>query len=79
MVFITTIASLKLAFTKGKPILFIDYIKGYWKAKREKKNMLVTQEQASIFRKYRWQKNERKIILLVNKNIRLFSNFLLNN
>lgn len=59
--FITTIASLKLALRKGKPILFIDYIKGYWKAKREKKNMLVTQEQAQFVRKYRWQKMKEKL------------------
>lgn len=59
--FITTIASLKLALRKGKPILFIDYIKGYWKAKREKKNLLVTPEQAQFIRKYRWKKMKEKL------------------
>ena len=36
--FITAVASLKLAMRKGKPLLFIDYIKGFWKAKSENKN-----------------------------------------
>ncbi|WP_291275174.1 glycosyltransferase family 2 protein [Flavobacterium sp.] len=59
--FITVIASLKLALRKGKPLLFIDYIKGYWKAKRENKKMLVTPEQAQFVRKYRWQKMKEKL------------------
>lgn len=60
--FITSVASLKLALRKGKPLLFLDYIKGFWKAKRENKNMLVTPEQAKFVRKYRWQKMKKKII-----------------
>ena len=38
--FITAVASFKLAMRKGKPLLFIDYIKGFWKAKSENKTML---------------------------------------
>ena len=38
---ITAIASLKLAMRKGKPLLFIDYINGFWKAKSAKKPLLV--------------------------------------
>ena len=57
---ITAIASLKLAMRKGKPLLFLDYIKGFWKAKRENKTMLVTPEQAKFVRKYRWQKMKGK-------------------
>jgi copper chaperone CopZ len=34
---ITFLASLKLAFKKKKPLLFIDYLKGFFKAKKEKK------------------------------------------
>lgn len=58
---ITAIASLKLALRKGKPLLFIDYIKGFWKAKSNKKQLLVTEEQAKFIRNYRWEKMKEKI------------------
>jgi glycosyltransferase involved in cell wall biosynthesis len=58
---ITTIASLKLALRKGKPLLFMDYIQGFWKAKSAKTPMLVTHEQAKFIRKYRWGKMKEKI------------------
>jgi glycosyltransferase involved in cell wall biosynthesis len=58
---ITTIASLKLAMRKGKPLLFADYIKGFWKAKSAKKPLLVTEEQARFIRKYRWKKMKEKL------------------
>jgi glycosyltransferase involved in cell wall biosynthesis len=59
---ITTIASLKLAMRKGKPLLFADYIKGFWKAKSAKKPLLVTEEQARFIRKYRWKKMKDKLM-----------------
>lgn len=59
--FITSIASLKLAMRKGKPLLFIDYIKGFWKAKWSKKPLLVTNEQAKFIRNYRWKKMKEKL------------------
>lgn len=59
--YITAIASLKLAMRKGKPLLFLDYMKGFWKAKRENKTMLVTSEQARFVRKYRWKKIKEKL------------------
>lgn len=59
--FITAIASLKLAMRKGKPLLFIDYIKGFWKAKSAKKPLLVTNEQAKFIRNYRWKKMKEKL------------------
>ncbi|MFM1754135.1 MAG: hypothetical protein RLZZ236_1074 [Bacteroidota bacterium] len=58
---ITAIASLKLALRKGKPFLFIDYLVGYWKAKLNKKPLLVTAEQAQFIRKYRLQKMKNKL------------------
>jgi glycosyltransferase involved in cell wall biosynthesis len=58
---ITAIASLKLALRKGKPLLFIDYIKGFWKAKKDKKPLLVTHEQAKFIRQYRWEKMKTKL------------------
>jgi len=57
---ITTIASLKLAFRKKQPILFFDYIKGFFKAKFSKKELLVTKEQAQFIRRYRWIKMKEK-------------------
>ena len=58
---ITAIASAKLAMMKKKPLLFIDYIKGFWKAKSANKELLVTAEQAKFIRKYRWQKMKEKL------------------
>lgn len=50
---ITAIASLKLALLKKKPLLFFDYIQGFWKAKRTKKPLLVNSKQGKFIRKYR--------------------------
>jgi glycosyltransferase involved in cell wall biosynthesis len=58
---ITTIASAKLAMMKRKPLLFFDYVEGYWKAKSGKKPLLVTEEQAKFIRKYRLQKMKEKL------------------
>jgi glycosyltransferase involved in cell wall biosynthesis len=60
--FITAIASVKLAMMKKKPLLFLDYIQGFWKAKLGKKQMLVNPEQAKFIRKYRLQKMKEKLI-----------------
>lgn len=59
--FITAIASAKLAMMKKKPLLFVDYMKGFWKAKLAKKPLLVTDEQAQFIRKYRWKKMKSKL------------------
>jgi glycosyltransferase involved in cell wall biosynthesis len=59
--FITAIASAKLAMMKKKPLLFLDYIQGFWKAKSAKKPMLVNPEQAKFIRKYRLQKIKEKL------------------
>ncbi len=58
---ITAIASAKLAMMKKKPLLFFDYIKGFWKAKFAKKPMLVTNEQAKFIKKYRIDKMKAKL------------------
>ena len=58
---ITIIASLKLAMRKGKPLLFLDYIKGFWNAKLAKKTLLVTNEQAQFIKNYRWKKIKEKL------------------
>jgi glycosyltransferase involved in cell wall biosynthesis len=59
--FITSIASFKLAFLKGKPLLFLDYLQGYWKAKTNQNPLLVTKEQAKFIRNYRWKKMKEKL------------------
>lgn len=61
---ITAIASAKLAMMKRKPLLFFDYIKGFWKAKLEKKPLLVTAEQASFIKSYRLKKMKEKLFSL---------------
>jgi len=58
---ITTIAGAKLAMRKKKPLLFIDYINGFLKAKAEHRPLLVTNEQAKFIRKYRWKKIQQKL------------------
>jgi glycosyltransferase involved in cell wall biosynthesis len=58
---ITTIAGAKLAMRKKKPLLFIDYINGFLKAKAEKRPLLVTGEQAKFIQSYRWKKMKEKI------------------
>jgi glycosyltransferase involved in cell wall biosynthesis len=58
---ITAIAALKLAQRKQKPLLFWDYLRGYWKAQKAQKPMLVTPEQAHFIRRYRWQKMRSKL------------------
>jgi glycosyltransferase involved in cell wall biosynthesis len=59
---ITAIASVKLAMMKKKPLLFLDYIKGFWKAKKAKTPLLVTKEQAHFIRNYRLQKMKQKLL-----------------
>ena len=59
---ITAIASAKLAMMKRKPLLFLDYIQGFWKAQSAKKPLLVTEEQARFIRSYRLQKMKGKIL-----------------
>ena len=58
---ITAIASAKLAIMKRKPLLFLDYIQGFWKAKLSKKPLLVSDEQAKFIRNYRWNKMKEKL------------------
>ena len=58
---ITAIASLKLALRKKKPLLFIDYLKGFWKAKTSNSSLLVTDEQAKFIKNYRWKKMKGKL------------------
>ena len=58
---ITFIASAKLAMMKKMPLLFIDYLNGYWKAKWANKPLLVTEEQAKFIKNYRIKKMKQKL------------------
>ncbi|WP_298151642.1 glycosyltransferase family 2 protein [Flavobacterium sp.] len=58
---ITAIASAKLAVMKKKPLLFVDYIMGFMKAKTARKPLLVTPEQARFIRGYRLDKMRQKL------------------
>ena len=58
---ITAIAGAKLAMRKKKPLLFVDYIKGFLRAKADKKPLLVTNAQAKFIRAYRWKKMKEKL------------------
>lgn len=60
--FITAIASAKLAMMKRKPLLFFDYLTGFLKAKSANKPLLVTLEQAKFIRSYRLSKMKGKIL-----------------
>ena len=52
---ITLISALKLAYKKGEFRLFKDYMSGYFKAKKNKTEPLVTKEQGIFIRKLRWK------------------------
>ncbi len=52
---ITLVSALKLAYKKGSFNLFVDYMGGYFKAKKEKLAYLVTVEQGNFIRKLRWK------------------------
>lgn len=54
--FITLIAALKLSFKKKKPLLCIDYLTGFFKAKKKQQPFLVNDEQGDFIRRYRWKK-----------------------
>ena len=58
---ITFLASLKLASRKKKPLLFMDYLTGFFQAKKQNKPLLVTPEQAQFVRAYRWKKIKSKL------------------
>lgn len=58
---ITAIASAKLSLRKKDPFLFLDYINGFNKAKKEKQPFLVTAEEGRFIRALRWRKMRKKV------------------
>lgn len=59
---ITLIASAKLALRKKNFNFFKNYLKGYFKAKKENQPLLVTREESRFIRNLRWQKMRRKLL-----------------
>lgn len=59
---LTAIASMKLALRKGKLVLFVDYIKGYYKAKKARVSYLVSKEEGLFIRNLRWRKIRQKLV-----------------
>lgn len=54
-IILTLLAACKLAIKKRKMFLFFDYIKGYYKAKREQQSYLLTRQEGRWVRQYRWK------------------------
>ena len=52
---ITLISALKLAYKKGSFKLFKDYMRGYFKAKSNPVDFLVSEKEGKFIRKLRWQ------------------------
>jgi glycosyltransferase involved in cell wall biosynthesis len=52
---ITCVSALKLAYKKGGFSLFIDYLAGYFKAKKENIEFLVSEEEGKFIRDLRWK------------------------
>ncbi|WP_339895787.1 glycosyltransferase family 2 protein [uncultured Algibacter sp.] len=52
---ITLISALKLAYKKGSLSLFKDYMAGYFKAKKEKIDFLVSEDEGEFIRNLRWR------------------------
>ena len=52
---ITCVSGLKLAYKKGDFSLFIDYLAGYFKAKKENIEFLVSEEEGKFIRDLRWK------------------------
>lgn len=59
---ITCIASLKLAFKKRSLHLFLDYMHGYFRAKKSKLPFLVSHEQGKFIRNLRWLGIKKRVI-----------------
>lgn len=58
---ITIIASLKLALLKRQPSFFLDYIKGYFQARKANLPFLVSEKEGEFIRKLRWKKIKQKL------------------
>ncbi|WP_373518902.1 glycosyltransferase family 2 protein [Pricia sp.] len=60
-IWITAIASLKMALKNRKPKAFVDNMYGYKEAQKEESSFLVTEEEGEFIRKLRWGNIRRKL------------------
>ena len=58
---ITVIASAKLALNKRNPKLFLDYLQGYFSAKKQKLPFLVSEKEGAFIRRLRYRKMREKL------------------
>jgi glycosyltransferase involved in cell wall biosynthesis len=58
---ITLIASLKMALKQKKPKAFLDNLQGYFLARKEKANFLVSPLEGTFIRQLRWRKIKAKL------------------
>ncbi|GAB2778005.1 glycosyltransferase [Salinimicrobium soli] len=58
---LTTIASAKLALKKKKPLLFKDYLTGYFKAAANNTPRLVSKKEGAFIRRLRYNKMRKKV------------------
>ena len=59
--FITSIASVKLAFKKKQPALIKDYLQGYFQASARKMPFLVDKKEGAFIRRLRYKKMWSKL------------------
>lgn len=59
---LTAIASLKMATKKRNPNVFIDNLRGFFQAQREKAPYLVDKEEAAFIRRLRWRNIKQKLV-----------------
>jgi glycosyltransferase involved in cell wall biosynthesis len=57
---LTTIASIKLSLLKKRPLLIIDYLKGYFKAAKNNTIKLVNKQEGEFIRSLRWKGIKKK-------------------
>lgn len=58
---LSVIASLKLAWLKKNPLIFLDYLIGYINASNSRLSYFVNHDEAKFIRKHRWENIKRKI------------------
>ena len=59
---ITFIASIKMAIKQGKTDVFFDNMEGFLNARREKAPYLVTVDEGTFIRKFRWRSMRKKLL-----------------
>lgn len=57
---LTTIASIKLSLLKKRPLLIVDYLKGYFKAAKNNTVKLVNKQEGEFIRSLRWKGVKKK-------------------